>query len=125
MKEGKLMSTLNVPGVQLFYEVSGSGPLLILIPGARGDGAVFRPLAHHLSAQYQVVTYDRRGFSRSSLAGPAADDQPRAFAGPDRGGARAASSETLVRCSAMAGLFRRGLRHLPQGWDFPGHAPVC
>jgi acetyltransferase/esterase len=75
MKEGKLMSTLNVPGVQLFYEVSGSGPLLILIPGARGDGAVFRPLAHHLSAQYQVVTYDRRGFSRSSLAGPAADHQ--------------------------------------------------
>src|SRR6266516_4165422 len=74
-KEGKLMGTLKVPGVQLFYEVSGSGPLLILIPGARGDGAVFRPLAHHLSAQYQVVTYDRRDFSRSSLAGPAdADD---------------------------------------------------
>ncbi len=68
------MGTLKVPGVQLFYEVSGSGPLLILIPGARGDGAVFRPLAHHLSAQYQVVTYDRRDFSRSSLAGPADDD---------------------------------------------------
>jgi hypothetical protein len=32
------MSTLNVPGAQLSYEVSGSGPLLILIPGARGVG---------------------------------------------------------------------------------------
>jgi len=64
------MSTLKVPGAQLSYEVSGDGPLLILIPGARGDGEVFRPLAHHLSAQYQVVTYDRRGFSRSSLDGP-------------------------------------------------------
>jgi pimeloyl-ACP methyl ester carboxylesterase len=64
------MSILKVPGAQLYYEVSGSGPLLILIPGARGEGEVFRPLAHHLSARYQVVTYDRRGFSRSSLDGP-------------------------------------------------------
>jgi acetyltransferase/esterase len=45
------MSTLTVPGAQLSYEVSGSGPLLLLIP------------------HYQVVTYDRRGFSRSSLDG--------------------------------------------------------
>ncbi len=64
------MSILKIPGAQLSYEVSGSGPLLILIPGAAGVGEVFRPLAHALSAQYQVVTYDRRGFSRSSLDGP-------------------------------------------------------
>ncbi len=64
------MSTLKVPGAQLSYEVSGSGPFLILIPGAAGVGEVFRPLAHYLSAHYQVITYDRRGFSRSSLDGP-------------------------------------------------------
>ena len=64
------MSTLKVPGAQLSYEVTGSGPLLILIPGAAGVGEVFRQVAHHLSAQHQVVTYDRRGFSRSSLDGP-------------------------------------------------------
>src|SRR5947209_12769892 len=69
-KEGKRMSTLKVPGAQLSYEASGDGPLLILIPGAKGEGEVFRPLAHHLSAQYQVVIYDRRGFSQSSLDGP-------------------------------------------------------
>ena len=63
------MSILKVPGAQLYYEVTGSGPLLILIPGAAGVGEVFRPLAHLLVAQYQVVTYDRRGFSRSSLDG--------------------------------------------------------
>jgi pimeloyl-ACP methyl ester carboxylesterase len=66
----KHMSTLKVSGAQLFYEVNGSGPLLILIPGAAGTGEVFHPLAHHLSARYQVVTYDRRGFSRSQLDGP-------------------------------------------------------
>src|SRR6266700_7402653 len=69
-RKEKHMSTLKVPGAQLFYEVSGSGPLLILIPGAVGVGEVFHPLAHHLSAQYQVVTYDRRGFSRSQLDEP-------------------------------------------------------
>jgi len=63
------MGTLKVPGAQLFYEVEGSGPLLILIPGASGVGEVFRQVAHELSARYQVVTYDRRGFSRSQLQG--------------------------------------------------------
>jgi pimeloyl-ACP methyl ester carboxylesterase len=69
MKEGKQMSTLNVPGAQLFYEVNGAGPLLILIPGASGTGESFRLLAPHLTSRYQVVIYDRRGFSRSSLDG--------------------------------------------------------
>ena len=64
------MSILKVPGAQLSYEVSGSGPLLILIPGAAGVGEVFRQIAHELIARYQVVTYDRRGFSQSSLDGP-------------------------------------------------------
>jgi len=70
MKEGKRMSTLKVPGAQLYYEGSGDGSLLILIPGAKGEAEVFRPLAQLLSAQYQVVIYDRRGFSRSTLDGP-------------------------------------------------------
>jgi acetyltransferase/esterase len=68
------MSTLTVPGAILSYEVSGSGPLLILIPGASGTGESFRPLVPHLIPYYQVVTYDRRGFSRSSLDGPQDDN---------------------------------------------------
>ena len=68
------MNTLKVPGAHLSYEVSGSGPLLILIPGAAGVGEVFRQLARALSARYQVVTYDRRGFSQSRLDGPQDND---------------------------------------------------
>jgi acetyltransferase/esterase len=64
------MSTLNVPGAKLYYEVSGDGPLLIMIPGSAGTGEVFRPLVGPLAERYQVVTYDRRGFSRSELDGP-------------------------------------------------------
>src|SRR5438876_6932594 len=69
MKEGKRMGTLKVPGAQLYYEISGDGPLLILIPGAKREAEVFSPLSHLLSSKYQVVIYDRRGFSRSSLDG--------------------------------------------------------
>lgn len=67
------MRILKVPGAQLSYDVSGSGPLLILIPGASGTGESFRPLEHQLISHYQVVTYDRRGFSRSTLDGPQDD----------------------------------------------------
>ena len=69
------MSTLTVSGAHLFYEVTGSGPLLVLIPGASGTGESFRPLVPHLIAHYQVVTYDRRGFSKSTLDEPQDYDQ--------------------------------------------------
>ena len=43
---------------------------MILIPGASGEAEVFRQAAPTLSEGYQVVIYDRRGFSRSLLDGP-------------------------------------------------------
>ncbi|MFD8381809.1 alpha/beta fold hydrolase [Streptomyces sp. NPDC059679] len=64
------MSILDVPGAKLSYEMRGSGPLMLMIPGAGGDGGVFAMVAEHLAAHYSVITYDRRGFSRSRLDGP-------------------------------------------------------
>lgn len=64
------MSTLDVPGAQLYYETRGSGPLMPMIPGASGDAEAFGAVAAHLATHYTVVTYDRRGFSRSRLDGP-------------------------------------------------------
>lgn len=63
------MSYLDVPGARLYYETRGSGPLLLLIPGANGDAHVFPPLADLLAADFTVVTYDRRGYTRSALNG--------------------------------------------------------
>ncbi|MFL6124889.1 alpha/beta fold hydrolase [Actinophytocola sp.] len=64
------MSVLHVPGARLYYETHGSGPLLVMIPGAGGAADVFRAVTEHLAAHYTVVIYDRRGFSRSRLDGP-------------------------------------------------------
>ena len=63
------MPTLQLPGVDLSYETTGSGPLLLLITGADGRGSVWKPLAQELSATHTVVYYDRRGFSNSVITG--------------------------------------------------------
>jgi pimeloyl-ACP methyl ester carboxylesterase len=65
--------TVAVPGARLHCEVTGSGPVLLLIAGAAGDARTLAPLANRLSASYRTVTYDMRGLSRSVLDGPAED----------------------------------------------------
>ncbi|MGV9778777.1 alpha/beta fold hydrolase [Streptosporangium sp. NPDC003464] len=60
---------LKVPGAELYYEVRGSGPVLLLICGGIYDAAGYTGLAERLAGRYTVVTYDRRGNSRSPLAG--------------------------------------------------------
>jgi acetyltransferase/esterase len=63
-------SFLEVPGARLYYETHGSGPVMLMVPGASGTADSFRRVTEHLAAQYTVVIYDRRGFSRSQLNGP-------------------------------------------------------
>src|SRR5499426_829548 len=63
-------SILEVPGARLYYETHGSGPVLLMIPGATGTADSFKRVTEHLVAHYTVVIYDRRGFSRSQLDGP-------------------------------------------------------
>ena len=64
------MSILEVPGARLYYETHGSGPLIVMVPGATGVADAFRMVTEYLAAHYTVVIYDRRGFSRSQLDGP-------------------------------------------------------
>lgn len=64
------MSTLKVPGATLYYEVRGTGPVLLAIPGGPTDAGLFTGLADRLADRYTVVTYDPRGHSRSTLDGP-------------------------------------------------------
>jgi pimeloyl-ACP methyl ester carboxylesterase len=66
LEMGRLMvPTLDVNGTELYYEVGGAGPSLLLIMGATGDGGVFEQFADLLAEEFTVVTYDRRGNGRS------------------------------------------------------------
>jgi pimeloyl-ACP methyl ester carboxylesterase len=66
-------NTVKVPGATLYYEVRGTGPLLLTIPGGPTDAGVFTALAEVLADRYTVVTYDPRGHSRSAIDGPRED----------------------------------------------------
>jgi pimeloyl-ACP methyl ester carboxylesterase len=51
---------------EIYYESRGNGPALLLISGAGGDAGFFSTAADALSDCFTVITYDRRGNSRSS-----------------------------------------------------------
>lgn len=67
--------SLDVPGANLYYEVRGSGPVLLMVPGGPADAAVFARIAEALADRHTVVTYDPRGLSHSRLTGPLDDSQ--------------------------------------------------
>lgn len=62
-------ATLKVPGAKIYYEVQGSGPVLLIIAGGPQDAGVFADLSRHLADRYTVVAYDPRGNSRSTFDG--------------------------------------------------------
>jgi pimeloyl-ACP methyl ester carboxylesterase len=59
------MSLLEVNGTTLYYEVRGQGPPFLMIAAAVGDSGYYAPVAEALADEFTVVTYDRRGHSRS------------------------------------------------------------
>ncbi len=61
---------LEVPGASLYYEVRGSGPVLLMMPGGPADAATFRRIENDLGARCTVITYDPRGLSHSELTQP-------------------------------------------------------
>src|SRR5580698_2273084 len=67
--------SLEVPGAQLYYEVQGSGPVFMLVGHPMGVSG-FAEIAPLLAGDFTVVTYDPRGFARSSIENPDQDAEP-------------------------------------------------
>jgi pimeloyl-ACP methyl ester carboxylesterase len=86
------MRYLKVPDANLYYEISGSGPVLLMIPGGAADAGDFARIAPLLADAYTVVAADPRGISRSRLEEPnpdlsvemLADDMHRVLAATSR-----------------------------------------
>ena len=66
------MGTINVgrensAPIDIYYEDQGSGPAVVLSSGWPFDSRSWEPqMPMLLDAGYRVITYDRRGFGRSS-----------------------------------------------------------
>src|SRR6266508_271652 len=56
---------IDVGTTKLYHEVRGRGPALLLITGGDGDAGFWARIAPALAEDFTVVTYDRRGLSRS------------------------------------------------------------
>jgi pimeloyl-ACP methyl ester carboxylesterase len=71
--EEKIMTTsltpttglVGVGAATLYHEVRGRGPALLLVSGGDGDAGLWSHVAPALATEFTVVTYDRRGMSRS------------------------------------------------------------
>lgn len=59
------MATTEVNGVELYYEVRGTGDCVVLTHGSWTDATGWEQAATRLSERYRVVVWDRRGHSRS------------------------------------------------------------
>ena len=62
--------------VELYHELRGSGAPLLLITGGTGDAGEWSGVAPVLAERLTVITYDRRGMSRSPLAGSPPTSMP-------------------------------------------------
>ena len=64
-KQTVTTATGRVNGADLYHEIRGSGPPILFIMGATGDGGAFERVAEQLADDFTVVTYHRRGNSFS------------------------------------------------------------
>ena len=51
---------------ELYYEITGSGPPLVLAAGLGGLGSFWQPQLASLARHFTVLTYDHRGSGRST-----------------------------------------------------------
>jgi 3-oxoadipate enol-lactonase len=62
---GHPMATVEVNGIEMHFEVEGSGESLVLIHGLGSSSLDWRNQVRHFASKYQVVAYDVRGHGRT------------------------------------------------------------
>ncbi|GHF09233.1 alpha/beta fold hydrolase [Streptomyces griseoluteus] len=67
------------------FDLTGTGPVLLLLPGGAGHPMGLGPLTARLARRFTVVTYDPLGLAHGRLGEPVPDQRPQDWAdGADR-----------------------------------------
>ncbi len=61
------MPTACLNGIELYYEVSGSGPRLLFLNGSGATLATTGALIAPLIAEFEAAAFDQRGLGRTAL----------------------------------------------------------
>jgi 3-oxoadipate enol-lactonase len=109
------MPLARINGIELYYEVHGEGPALVLAHGGGGSHLSWWQNVPVLARRFRCVTFDHRGFgaSRDLTDGPG----PSAFV------------EDLRQLLDHLGIQRAALAGQSMGdgpcWDLPRHLPIA
>ena len=60
------MPKASFGGTEIYYEVHGEGPPLLLVPGLGGTGNYWQPQIEEFSRDFQVIIHDHQGTGQSS-----------------------------------------------------------
>jgi 3-oxoadipate enol-lactonase len=60
------MPKVSVNGIELYYEVQGTGDPLLLIAGFASDHTYWSPVVPALASHFRVIAFDNRGAGQSS-----------------------------------------------------------
>jgi pimeloyl-ACP methyl ester carboxylesterase len=64
-----ITGSVPVQNASIFYKIYGEGrPILLMITGGTGDADSYENIIPFLIDAYTIVTYDRRGYSRSQIS---------------------------------------------------------
>ena len=62
------MPTIQTAGAEIYYEATGTGPVLLFAHGAGGNAASWWQQVPAFCRDHRVITFDHRGFGRSRCA---------------------------------------------------------
>jgi len=63
------MPVLQIDGVELYYELEGEGPAVVLVHAGITDARMWDDQFQEFAGRHSVLRYDIRGYGRSSLPG--------------------------------------------------------
>src|SRR4051794_22515070 len=92
------MSTLNRDGVDIYYEVHGRGPPLLLTHGYSSTSAMWQGQIEALSKDHTLILWDMRGHGKSDYP-----EDPAAYSEALTGGDMAALLDDAGAATAIIG----------------------